>query len=184
MRHRRYWTSRGLLSPHAKFGNPYHIAGISQKQQNVISSAGKKSFKALASYERRFPERLGTIHADVHLGNVLRTGNGLGIIDFDDCGFGFAVYDIAVATVALTAVLGEKRKHEASAFKHALIAAYSQHAPWDSHDEEILPHLIVARRITMLAWFQSRSDNARLRKHFKSALTRALIFLRNETKGT
>lgn len=38
----------------------------------------------------------GLIHADLHLENALFDGDALRIIDFDDCGFGSWLYDLAV----------------------------------------------------------------------------------------
>ena len=37
------------------------------------------------------------IHADLRLANLLVDGDRLGIIDFDDCGFGWFGYDFAAA---------------------------------------------------------------------------------------
>ena len=36
------------------------------------------------------------IHADLHFGNVLVDGDRLAVIDFDDCGFGWHPYELAV----------------------------------------------------------------------------------------
>jgi Ser/Thr protein kinase RdoA (MazF antagonist) len=44
----------------------------------------------------RDPSTFGMIHADLHDGNLLVGGDGLTVIDFDDCAFGWHVYDIAV----------------------------------------------------------------------------------------
>ena len=37
------------------------------------------------------------IHADLHPGNVVISGDRLHVIDFDDAGFGWHAYDLAVA---------------------------------------------------------------------------------------
>lgn len=36
------------------------------------------------------------IHGDAHMGNVLRTGDNLSLLDFDECGFGHRALDIGV----------------------------------------------------------------------------------------
>jgi len=41
--------------------------------------------------------RPGLIHADLHLGNALFWSDEVRVIDFDDCGFGYWLYDIAFA---------------------------------------------------------------------------------------
>lgn len=49
----------------------------------------------LVAMERDGAE-FGLIHADSHAGNVLVSGERLGLIDFDDCGFGWFVHDFGV----------------------------------------------------------------------------------------
>jgi Ser/Thr protein kinase RdoA (MazF antagonist) len=42
------------------------------------------------------PETFGLIHADLHQENYLFAGDEVRAIDFDDCGFGYFLYDLAV----------------------------------------------------------------------------------------
>ena len=42
-------------------------------------------------------DQVGLIHADLHLDNALFWRDDVRIIDFDDCGFGYWLYDIAVS---------------------------------------------------------------------------------------
>ena len=51
----------------------------------------------LAAYGRG-AERWGLIHADLRLANLLaRPGSPTAVIDFDDCGFGWYLYDFGAA---------------------------------------------------------------------------------------
>jgi Ser/Thr protein kinase RdoA (MazF antagonist) len=43
------------------------------------------------------PLVFGLIHADLRLANLMVDDQGLTAIDFDDCGFGWWVYDLASA---------------------------------------------------------------------------------------
>ncbi len=66
-----------------KFLNPFHL--ISEQAKQVMDSLGKG------------PEAYGMIHGDLYPENVLfRAGKALPI-DFEDCGFGHWMMDIAVA---------------------------------------------------------------------------------------
>lgn len=49
----------------------------------------------------RTPEGFGLIHADFHSGNYLLSNDGVLIIDFDRCGFGFYLFDLALALMEL-----------------------------------------------------------------------------------
>ena len=43
------------------------------------------------------PERFGLIHADMRLANLIVGKGRIWLIDFDDCGFGWFLYDFATA---------------------------------------------------------------------------------------
>ncbi len=85
----------------------------------------------------------GLIHADLHLDNVIFATGEARPIDFDDCGFGYWLYDIAV-------VLWELRLQDHwSAFRQAFLDGYAQHRPVP-HDQ--LPYLdtFIAAREAMI----------------------------------
>lgn len=48
------------------------------------------------------------IHADLHPSNVLKTANGLSIIDFDDVGIGFEIQDLAITFFYLRDMPGKE----------------------------------------------------------------------------
>lgn len=175
---RRYWTADGLVGNAPKFGSIDMIAGLRPKQQEVITRARKSALKKLRQFEKRFPKRQGLIHADLHFGNILSTGDRLAAIDFDDCGFGFHAYDLVIPLLSVEAILSDMAKDRLSEFKSALVSGYSAKRSWDHHDEKILPVLITARKLLMLGWLNSRSDNPRLRKRMARAIERTLIHLK------
>ena len=64
------------------------------------------------------PADTGLIHADLHLGNVLFERDTVKLIDFDDCGTGPRLYDVAVALWEL------RDRADYPAFRDALSAGY------------------------------------------------------------
>ena len=60
----------------------------------------------------------GLVHADLVPGNVLVDGNSLRLIDFDDGGFGYRLFDVA------TALLKHMRKADYSQLQNGLIEGY------------------------------------------------------------
>lgn len=105
-------------------------------------------------------------------------GIELAAIDFDDCGFGFYAYDLVIPLISTEYILGRKRKNEIPKFKEALLRGYMTHAKWDKHDESILPHLMNARRLLMLGWLNSRSDNPRLQGKLRQSAKKAIKHLK------
>jgi Ser/Thr protein kinase RdoA (MazF antagonist) len=179
--HRNYWNAEGLVGNQPKFGSIDNIKGIRTSQQKPIRAARKLIFKRLRNYERKFPRRMGLIHADLHFGNILLSGNRLVPIDFDDCGCGFHVYDLAVSLYSVQSMLGPKNKMPE--FRRALIEGYKTSRPFDRHDEMILEDLLTARRLLMLGWLNSRSDNPRLKKVLKGAVGRVARHARSVLKS-
>lgn len=87
---------------------------------------------------------IGLIHADLHLGNALFAGTEVKLIDFDDCGRGPRIYELAVA-------LWERRdEDDYDLFREALTTAYTAELDID------LTHLdafIALRQVGFLLWY-------------------------------
>jgi Ser/Thr protein kinase RdoA (MazF antagonist) len=176
--HRRYWDAEGLVGANPKFGSIDRLEGVSAKTQDILSRGRVLVLRRLKQFERAFPQKQGLIHADLHFDNVLVAKRDLAVIDFDDCGFGFHAYDLAVNLGSIRH--STRRKREFQALRDALIEAYAAERGWTRSDEEILPYLMTARRLVMLGWMNSRSDNPVLRKRIKGAAARTVKLLRRE----
>jgi Ser/Thr protein kinase RdoA (MazF antagonist) len=86
----------------------------------------------------------GLIHADLHLGNALFHRGAVRLIDFDDCGTGPRLYDLAVA-------LWELRDGEDyPAFRDALLAGYRAHR---DIDDSHLDDFIALRQVAFDLWY-------------------------------
>lgn len=176
---RQYWTADGLVGANPKFGSIDNLSSISKREQKILIEARKSVLKKLKQFENQFPDRLGLIHADLHFGNIVSMGKKLGAIDFDDCGFGFFAYDLVIPFLSVQNSLGEKKKHLIPAYKKALIDGYKSKRKWDQNDDKIFPYLVTARKLLMLGWLNSRSDNPKLKKHLKGAIRNVLTHLKN-----
>lgn len=177
MRHRKYWHADGLVGPKGRFGSIDNLSRLSAKEQKRLTAARKVVHAKLKAYEKRFPKRMGMIHADMHFGNVVSSRQKIAAIDFDDAGRGFLIYDLVPPLISS---LTRKDASKNEKIKRALIEGYKQNAPFDEHDAEILPYLLAARRMMMLGWIDLRSDNPRLKKIFRGAVTRAFRYLKAE----
>lgn len=176
--HRRYWTAEGLVGETPKFGALNQVKALSTSQRKVLLEARKTVFTKLRKYEKKYPNRQGLIHADLHFGNFLSSGGRLGAIDFDDCGYGFFVYDLVIPYISLQRVLGTRKKSVLLEYKNALIEGYKTERKWTNEDEALFPYLVAARRIMMIGWLNSRSDNPRLRRHLKGAFKEVVRYLK------
>lgn len=100
----------------------------------------------------------GLIHSDLHHGNVLFEDDDIHVIDFDDLGYGFWIYDFAAA-------LSFRVKEEGFAeTRDALLDAYAQVRPLPPRTEELLPAFIRLRCAGIANWMINRQDNPKIRE--------------------
>jgi Ser/Thr protein kinase RdoA (MazF antagonist) len=97
-------------------------------------------------------ERYGLIHADFRLANLLVHDGDVRVIDFDDCGFGWFLYDAA------TAVSFFEDRADVPALMEAWKEGYRRQRALQKEDEDELWTFILMRRITLFAWMGSHSE--------------------------
>jgi Ser/Thr protein kinase RdoA (MazF antagonist) len=98
------------------------------------------------------PDRFGLVHADLRLANLLADGSRLGVIDFDDCGFGWFLYDFAAAVSFF------EHDPRIPALAEAWVAGYRTVAPLSDADAARLPDFVLLRRILLTAWVASHAE--------------------------
>jgi Ser/Thr protein kinase RdoA (MazF antagonist) len=136
-----------------------------------LPAAARPLFQEVAELTRaafaqldRMPDSFGLIHADFVLINCHivrgRTGSRLGILDFDDLGWGYLLYDLAP-------LLGNFADFPESYAMHrrACLAGYRSVRPLPEELEAYLPALMAARHATTLTWLagmerQGRTDSS------------------------
>lgn len=103
----------------------------------------------------------GLIHGDLHRDNILIDGEDIGIIDFDDCGWGFFAYDLAsVLDSAYRRIARDSTEYRH--MRDAFLAGYHRIRPLPIGILAQLRVLKVARDLVTLD-FILRSSNAEVR---------------------
>ena len=115
----------------------------------------------------------GLIHADVLRENVLVSAKTLTLIDFDDSGFGFRLYDLGTA---LSQNLYEPAYPQ---IRDALIAGYAETRPADTATVELM---ILARCCASVGWTMPRL--AITDPVIQSHLARAVMWARRVMRQT
>jgi Ser/Thr protein kinase RdoA (MazF antagonist) len=91
----------------------------------------------------------GLIHADLVRENVMLNEDKLQLIDFDDAGFGFRLFDLA------TTLLKNLTEPDYPALRSALIEGYRSVRPIDT---DALDLFILLRALTYVGWIITRMD--------------------------
>ncbi|MGW1194410.1 phosphotransferase enzyme family protein [Streptomyces sp. NPDC002536] len=86
----------------------------------------------------------GRIHGDLHRENMIAmTGGGIGLIDFDDCGTGHYLLDIATVLSSVHRI-AHKEEGAYEEFAHAFLAGYPQVRPLPTGFARLLePYLLL-----------------------------------------
>lgn len=97
-------------------------------------------------------ECYGLIHADFRLANLLVHKGDVRVIDFDDCGLVWFLYDAA------TAVSFFEDRADVPELMDAWKDGYRRHRALSKADEDELWTFILMRRMTLFAWMGSHAE--------------------------
>ena len=113
------------------------------------------------------------IHADLHLNNCLFYKGNVHAIDFDDCGWGHFLYELAVTQWYF------QGRPEYRELCTAHLKGYREVRPLSPEEEAMLPLFSAARTLLIGMYFASRADNARLRERAPQVVARCAAMLRD-----
>lgn len=116
------------------------------------------------------PDRFGLIHCDLRLANLLIDGQEVKVIDFDDMGFGWFMYDAA------TPVSFYEHEPQVPGLIEAWVRGYRSVAPLSPEDEAEIPTFVMLRRLLLVAWIGSHSETE-LARSMGAAYTEGTVSL-------
>ena len=107
------------------------------------------------------PDGFGLIHGDLHQENYLFRDGRACAIDFDDCGWGYALYDLIVT-------LWELEEDDGFAgLRHALLDEYARHRSLPPEPERHLRALSALRRLQILFWVLESREHPTFRDRWE-----------------
>lgn len=153
MAQRHAWDAEGLAGPEPLWGRFWDLPDLAPDERALLVAARDRALAELREFGTG-PDRFGLIHADLVPENVLSDGDALFVIDFDDSGFGWHLFDVATALCFTV----EQPHHDA--MRTALLAGYRTVRPLPHEHEAMLPLFLFLRSTTYLGWMQTRPDTA------------------------
>ena len=148
------WDAEGMFGPSAHLGDWRTLAGLSPEQRALLGRLAERLAADLDAFGRA-PDRFGLCHGDFLPENLMLCDGGLRLIDFDDCGESWQLFDFATAVFDL---LGEPAFDPCLG---ALVAGYREHRPLPDDHLARLPTFLLARALSYLGWSASRSHLAK-----------------------
>jgi Ser/Thr protein kinase RdoA (MazF antagonist) len=141
------------LGPSAMWGRWQDGLGLGPSEREILSRLDSEILARLTHYGTG-RDRFGLAHNDLRLANLLVDGEHIHVIDFDDCGHAWYMYDFASA---VSFIEEDPRVPEWMA---AWLAGYVDHRPLSKSDLEILPTLVMFRRLLLVGWVGSHHEYA------------------------
>jgi Ser/Thr protein kinase RdoA (MazF antagonist) len=142
-------TSLGEAKPH--WGRWCDGMGLDVVKVKLFGRTVDLIGKRLKAYGQS-SERFGLIHCDLRLANLLIDDASVKVIDFDDCGFGWYMYDAA------TPVSFYEHEPQVPDLIEAWKTGYRKVLELSHEDETEIPTFIMLRRLLLVAWIGSHSE--------------------------
>ncbi|WP_409420179.1 phosphotransferase [Pseudaeromonas sp. ZJS20] len=148
---RKLWNVATMVGEQPHWGPWQASMGLTPEGAAIITQTLLQVTQQLADYGEG-AQVFGLVHADLRLANLLLDDDRLQLIDFDDCGFSWYLYDFAASLSFI------EHLPEAPALLQAWIRGYGAIEPLSELDLAILPVLSILRRILLTAWLASHAE--------------------------
>jgi Ser/Thr protein kinase RdoA (MazF antagonist) len=153
----RRWNNETFLGEAPHWGRFWEHPHLDPEQKQILIHARESAAESLM---RLGNDDFGIIHADANLDNVMAHEDRLTLIDFDDFGYGYRLFDLAV--------VAQKQMFEKDATDkyRALLQGYREMRDIDTTS---LGDFILIRTLNFVGWIMSRmamSDASEKSKRF------------------
>ncbi len=142
-------TALGEVKPH--WGRWRDGLGVTPEMVRLFQRTVDVIGQRLSVYGQS-AERFGLVHGDLRLANLLVDGDDVKVIDFDDCGFSWFIYDAA------TPVSFYEHESQVPELIASWKTGYRRVRDLSREDEAEIPTFVMLRRLLLVAWIGSRRD--------------------------
>jgi Ser/Thr protein kinase RdoA (MazF antagonist) len=154
------WNYETSIGPRGHWGRWQDGMAVGVEERSVLCRLDATLRRRLAAFGTG-PDRFGLVHADMRLANLLVDGDAPGapdrevtVIDFDDCGFGWYLYDFGSS---LSFMEDDPRVPDLT---DAWVEGYHEVGSLSREEISELPTFVLLRRLLLVAWIGSHADTA------------------------
>ena len=165
---RHCWDEEGLLGDEPRMGRFWDHPALTPQQRREFLKARivlQGLLKKLGKNESNY----GLIHADFLPDNIIVSEDELTLIDFDDCGYGWHLYEMG------TALLPQIKQPFFDDIVAAYLEGYRSERVFSREDEEALPAFLMLCSLNYLGWLQKRGDNIEHADRLAGEIIRELL---------
>ncbi|HUB23592.1 MAG TPA: phosphotransferase [Streptosporangiaceae bacterium] len=140
-----HWDYPAAFGDRARWGRWQDGVGVGPAEHHVLARLDEALHARLTAFGQG-PERYGLVHADTRLANLLVYSGSVSVIDFDDCGFSWYLYDLA------TSVSFFEHSPEVPGLVDSWLTGYRRAGRLSGPEEAEIWTFIMFRRLLLLAW--------------------------------
>ncbi len=144
------WDFDTSLGERGHWGRWQDGLAVGPQEEEILGRCADLLRSRLALYGTG-PDRFGLVHADMRLANLLVKGDDVTVIDFDDCGLSWFMYDLGSS---LSFIEHEPYVPE---LIDAWVRGYRTVTTLPADDEAELPTFVMLRRLLLVAWIGSHA---------------------------
>ncbi|KHL05597.1 phosphotransferase enzyme family protein [Sinomonas humi] len=159
------WDAEGLVGAAPLWGRASELPALDVRTRSLVLELEQRLRLELGAL-RKSARTYGPIHGDVTMENVLRDEDGLVVIDFDDMGDGWYVFDVATACFFFTG------HPEAERMIERTMEGYAVERVLTPEDARAWHPLLLARALTYLGWSVARPTEEATAFHIAEVLPR------------
>jgi Ser/Thr protein kinase RdoA (MazF antagonist) len=157
---RHSWDTDGLVGSEPFWGPFWELEALTEGQRKLLLAARDRVYADMAAYAAD-PDNAGRfsmIHADFVAENLMVDGDAVRLIDFDDAGFGWHLFEL------VTALHFETDAPYYGEACDALVRGYREYRPLPEAQLQYLPLFMLARSFTYLGWVHTRFETETARE--------------------
>jgi Ser/Thr protein kinase RdoA (MazF antagonist) len=152
---RHSWDVDGLMGEQPFWGRFWEIDAASKFERSQLLAIRNQLAGRLGELSKR-NDVYGMIHADMNCGNIIQDRSEVSVIDFDDAGFGWHAFDLAVAQWhSLDATASPEVN---GLVNEALVKGYRSIRPECDEILAEVPMFVLVRTLMLLRWMQDRPE--------------------------
>jgi Ser/Thr protein kinase RdoA (MazF antagonist) len=145
------WDFEHIIGAHANWGDWRAAPAMDAPARALLERQEAVIRNRLETYGKG-PDRFGLIHADMRLANLLVDENGTRLIDFDDCGLGWFMYDFG------TGVSFIEDHPQLDDMMESWLDGYARVRRVTRADRDEMHTFVMLRRMALLAWIGSHGE--------------------------
>ena len=142
-------TALGDVAPH--WGRWREGLGMDEPKRDLFSHAAQLVRQRLEAFGDG-PKEFGLSHCDLRLANLLVDGDCVKVLDFDDCGFSWYLYDSA------TPVSFYEHLPQVPGLIRNWLSGYRRVVDLGQREEDEIPTFLMLRRLLLVAWIGSHRE--------------------------